>query len=145
MLWPTVHEKSLATTVHHSFNFRIPDSPQVISQFAFNKKHEKRRGERGLIIINPCAPFVQKCYPNRDNWDESENAQSLYSSLKLLLQSEIRNTWVFDLELLSLFPDLTVALLYFKLQRSDRHVFQFTCNPKQAAWLNLPSLGNRSR
>lgn len=82
---------------------------QVISQFPNDKKQEKQG--RARTDINPCAPFGHEHYPNRDYWDESENMQSLYTSLKLLPQSEIRNIWVFDLELLSLFPDLTVTLL----------------------------------
>lgn len=37
ILWPTVHEKSLAPTVHQSLNFRIPDSPKSSRSFLMIK------------------------------------------------------------------------------------------------------------
>ena len=65
---------------------------QVISQFPNDKKQEKQG--RARTDINPCAPFGHEHYPNRGYWDESENMQSLYTSLKLLPQSEIRNNYL---------------------------------------------------
>ena len=37
ILWPTGHEKSLAPKVHHSLNFRIPDSPKSSRSFLMIK------------------------------------------------------------------------------------------------------------
>ena len=129
ILWPTVHEKSLAPTVHQSLNFRIPDSPK--SSLSFLMIKNKRGAGESKEWYQPLCSLWSRV--------------SLYTSLKLLLQSDIRIIWVFDLELLSLFPRLDCYFTLSCKEIINNYVFLFTCNPKQAAWLNLPSLGNRSR